>query len=154
PADYAEMARLPQLSYRSPRQELAERFHMSEGLLAALNRNANFAQPGTTIEVANVAPMPDVGRKAAAAAARETPKAARIVVAKRAHAVLAFGPDTRLMAFFPASSGSTEKPAPSGALEVRSVDWKPDYTYDPAYGFRGQTADRKVTVRPGPNNPV
>jgi lipoprotein-anchoring transpeptidase ErfK/SrfK len=154
PADYTQMARLPQLSYRSPRQRLAERFRMSEGLLAALNPSADFARSGTTIRVANVAPMPDDEPKAAAAAAREAPKAARVVVAKRDHAVTVFDADNRLMGFFPASIGSAEKPAPSGTQQVRSVDYDPDYTYDPAYRFRGQSAERKVTVRPGPNNPV
>lgn len=39
-------------------------------------------------------------------------------------------------------------------MQVRSVDYDPDYTYDPDYAFKGQRATRKVTVRPGPNNPV
>ena len=152
PVDYVQMAQLPRLGYRSPRQELAERFRMSEGLLAALNPNADFARPGTTIQVANVTPLPDQDPKAPAP--RQAPKAARIVVDKRNHSVLAFDADNRLLGFFPASIGSAEKPAPSGALEVRSIDYDPDYTYDPAYGFRGQTAEKKVTVQPGPNNPV
>lgn len=155
PADYMQMAQLPQLAYRSPRQALAEKFHISETLLAALNPNANFAQPGTSIQVANVTPLPDDPKTATAASAtRQTPKAARVVVDKRHGAVLAFDAGNRLLGFFPATIGSAEKPAPSGTLQIRSVDYDPDYTYDPAYGFRGQSATRKVTVRPGPNNPV
>jgi lipoprotein-anchoring transpeptidase ErfK/SrfK len=153
PADYTQMAQLPQLAYRSARQELAERFHMSEGLLASLNPNVDFTRPGTAITVANVPPMP-ANPKGEAGALRQAPKAARVVVDKQNRSVLAFDADNRLMGFFPASIGSTEKPAPSGTLEVRSVDYEPDYTYNPAYGFRGQAATRNVTVRPGPNNPV
>jgi lipoprotein-anchoring transpeptidase ErfK/SrfK len=37
---------------------------------------------------------------------------------------------------------------------VRSVAYDPTYTYDPNYAFKGQQAQRKVTVKPGPNNPV
>jgi lipoprotein-anchoring transpeptidase ErfK/SrfK len=155
PTDYTQMAQLPQLAYRTPRQALAEKFHMSENLLAALNPSANFARAGTTIEVANVAPMPaDPKAEAAAPAPRQAAKAARVVIDKRGHAVMAYDADNRLLGFFPASIGSPEKPAPSGSLEVRSVNYDPDYTYDPAYAFKGQSALRKVTVHPGPNNPV
>jgi lipoprotein-anchoring transpeptidase ErfK/SrfK len=68
--------------------------------------------------------------------------------------VQVFSADNRLLAFFPASIGSAEKPAPSGTLVVRRVDYDPTYTYDPAYHFKEQKIQRKATVRPGPNNPV
>ena len=160
PQDYEEMATLPRLAYHDPRQQLAAKFHMSESLLAALNRNANFDQPGTVVTVANVAPMPDDAKPAARAgegsgsSAENGPAAGKIVVDKAHHGVLVYSPDNRLIAFFPASIGSAEKPAPSGSFVVRSVTYDPDYTYDPAYHFKGQKAERKVTVRPGPNNPV
>src|SRR5205823_9508057 len=54
PRQFDEMAQLPQLAYHSPRQLIAAKFHMSEGLLAALNPNKNFAEPGTVLTVANV----------------------------------------------------------------------------------------------------
>ena len=161
PKDYTEMAKLPRLGYRSPRQLLAERFHMSEGLLAALNPGVDFTSAGATISVANVAPTPAEPREArrggegSGSSADPKEKAAtRVVVDKRSRAVLVYGADDRLLAFFPASVGSTEKPAPSGRFAVRSVAYDPSYTYNPAYGFRGQTALRPVEVKPGPNNPV
>ncbi|MBV9152369.1 MAG: L,D-transpeptidase, partial [Alphaproteobacteria bacterium] len=43
---------------------------------------------------------------------------------------------------------------PSGQFKIDRVDYGPTYTYDPAYHFKGQSAQRKVTVKPGPNNPV
>jgi lipoprotein-anchoring transpeptidase ErfK/SrfK len=154
------MAGLERLAYRSPRQLLAEKFHMSEALLAELNPNANFDQVGTTITVANVAPMPPNPKLAArngegsGSSAQQENKAAKIVVDKRSRAVLAFGPDNRLLGFFPASIGSAEKPAPSGDFVVRAVAYDPDYTYNPAYGFKEQKAERPVRIAPGPNNPV
>src|ERR1700719_1955695 len=42
PAGFDAMARLPRLSYTGPREELAERFHMSEQLLAELNPRIDF----------------------------------------------------------------------------------------------------------------
>lgn len=154
------MAQLQQLAYHFPRQLLAEKFHMSEALLAALNPDARFEQPGTIITVANVAPMspdPKLAARNGEGSGSSTPqesRAARVVVDKRKHAVLAFGADNRLLAFFPSSIGSAEKPAPSGEFVVRSVAYDPDYTYNPAYGFKGQKAQQPVKIAPGPNNPV
>src|SRR6516164_6704203 len=42
PNDFQKMARLDRLAYRSPRQLLGEKFHLSEQLLAALNKGKNF----------------------------------------------------------------------------------------------------------------
>ncbi len=160
PRDFEQMAGLQRLAYHSPRQLLAEKFHMSEALLAALNPNAPFDQPGTVITVANVAPMPENPKLAArtgegsGSSAQQEVKAAKVVVDKRSRAVLAFGADNRLLGFFPASIGSAEKPAPSGDFVVRAVAYGPDYTYNPAYGFKEQKAQHPVRIAPGPNNPV
>jgi len=47
PHKFEDMAKLPQLAYTSPREALAERFHMAAGLLQALNRKAEFDAAGT-----------------------------------------------------------------------------------------------------------
>ena len=62
--------------------------------------------------------------------------------------------DGKFLAFYPATMGSEEKPAPSGDFQVKRVDWNPDYQYDPKFAWKGVNAKRKLTVRPGPNNPV
>jgi lipoprotein-anchoring transpeptidase ErfK/SrfK len=160
PRDFEKMAALERLAYQSPRELLAEKFHMSEALLAALNPHANFDQAGTAITVANVNPMPEDPKMAArtgegsGSSAERGATAGKVVVDKPHHAVLVYSPDNRLIAFYPASIGSAEKPAPSGTFAVRAVAYDPTYTYDPAYGFKEQKTDRKVTVKPGPNNPV
>ena len=164
PQDYTEMAQLPQLAYHSPSQLIAAKFHMSEGLLTALNAGKNFAQAGTVLTVANV---PQGGNDPAVVAqelhqhrgntgssAPPRDMAARVVVDKRNRSLQVFSADNRLLAFLPASIGSAEKPAPSGQFKIERVDYGPTYTYDPAYHFKGQSAQRKVTVKPGPNNPV
>jgi lipoprotein-anchoring transpeptidase ErfK/SrfK len=164
PKQFVEMAQLPQVGYRSPRQLIAAKFHMSEGLLAALNPDKNFTEAGTVLTVANVRQAGDDpavvaqalhehrGRTGSSAPPEQT--AARVVVNKQNRSVQVFSADNRLLAFFPASIGSAEKPAPSGTLVVRRVDYDPTYTYDPAYHFKEQKIQRKATVRPGPNNPV
>src|SRR6185503_20107207 len=115
PHDFQQMAALPNLAYRSPRELLAEKFHMSEALLTALNRGKDFGQAGTVITIANITGN---GRDAmpAAAAGESTgsstppsaqraaaPSAALVVVDKRQHAVLAYDAEKRLIGFYPAS---------------------------------------------------
>jgi lipoprotein-anchoring transpeptidase ErfK/SrfK len=142
PTDFAAMAKLPRLSYTGPRQALAERFHMDEKLLVELNPGADFGRSGTRINVANV------GRRGPQA------QAARIVVDKRKRSLSAFDGKGRLLAFYPASIGSKDKPAPSGVYKVRGVTKNPTYHYDPKFAFKGVKARQELTIMPGPNNPV
>jgi lipoprotein-anchoring transpeptidase ErfK/SrfK len=58
------------------------------------------------------------------------------------------------VAFYPASIGSDEKPAPSGRFEIRAIARDPTYTYNPDYAFKGVKAREKLTIPAGPNNPV
>jgi lipoprotein-anchoring transpeptidase ErfK/SrfK len=141
-ANFEAMAKLPALDYPGPRDELAERFHMSEALLTTLNPGADFARAGTRIVVSDVPQKP-----------RHT-RVAKLVIDKNARTLSAFDADGNLVAFYPASIGSTEKPAPSGVFKVKSVAHNPTYHYDPRFGFKGVKAQHKITIRPGPKNPV
>ena len=155
PRRLEDMARLPRLAYTSAREGLAEKFHMSEGLLKALNPKATFDQAGTRITVANVEPVPSETTASASAGAGESkPKVARIEIDKPERALRAYDKDGNLVAYYPASIGSEEKPAPSGSFRVRSVARNPTYHYDPKFGFKEVKAQHKFTIKPGPNNPV
>jgi lipoprotein-anchoring transpeptidase ErfK/SrfK len=164
PKDFTDMAELDGLSYRSPRELLAEKFHMSEDLLALLNPGKRLDRPGTEIVVANVPPLDReklAFAQAQAKTAREQkrkpdapPDGTRVEINKAERALRVFGPDGQLAAYFPISIGSDEKPAPSGRVEVKDVSLNPTYRYNPAYAFKGQTAEKPVKVKPGPNNPV
>jgi lipoprotein-anchoring transpeptidase ErfK/SrfK len=59
-----------------------------------------------------------------------------------------------LVAIFPATVGSTERPAPSGRWAVKSVTFNPDYVYDPKVLTFGPKRKGKFKIAPGPNNPV
>jgi peptidoglycan hydrolase-like protein with peptidoglycan-binding domain len=54
PAKMEDMKNLKALSYTGPREAIAEKFHMSEGLLEALNPGKKFDQAGEIVSVANV----------------------------------------------------------------------------------------------------
>lgn len=142
PTDPAEMAKLDKLAYSSPVELLAEKFHMDEGLLKALNPNADFTKAGATILVAN----PGDGALPA--------KVARVEVDKSEREVRAYGADDALLAVYPATVGSTDRPAPSGEWAVNVVAPDPTWTYDPSRLTFGKKADGKQTIAAGPNNPV
>jgi lipoprotein-anchoring transpeptidase ErfK/SrfK len=142
PTKMEEMKDLPGLYYTSPREELAEKFHVSEEMLGALNPEAKFDSAGETLTVPVVADNP------------LSEKAARIVVDKSAQTVEAFDSKNELIAFYPATVGSEEKPAPSGGLKVTIIKQNPTYHYNPKYHFKGVKTDKPFTIKPGPNNPV
>ena len=160
PANLVQMAKLPGLSYKSPREELAEKFHMSEALLAKLNPGVQFDRAGTDIVVADVKPMELHNRRHTVEAAksakndRRTEVVASIVIDKPASDVRAYDKEGKLLGFYPATIGSGEKPAPSGTFKVRRGAWNPDYHYDPKFAWKGVKTNRPLTIRPGPNNPV
>jgi lipoprotein-anchoring transpeptidase ErfK/SrfK len=142
PAKMEEMAKLDRLAYRNALEGLAEKFHMDEGLLKALNPGKSFDKAGTAILVANVrTDKPDR-------------KVGRIVVHKSEHALRALDKEGKLVAFYPASIGSQEKPAPSGSHTVERIAQNPTYTYNPKYRFKGVKSDKPFSIKAGPNNPV
>jgi lipoprotein-anchoring transpeptidase ErfK/SrfK len=142
PAKMEDMKDLKALSYTSPREALAEKFHMSEALLTALNAGKKFDRAGETIFVTNVANKP----------AKLT--IGRVEVDKSRQTVRAFDPSGAVIAFFPATVGSEEKPTPSGSFKVVSADANPNYRYNPDYKFKGVKSRQAFTIKPGPNNPV
>ena len=141
PEDYGEKAKLEKLSYTSAAEMLAERFHMDEGYLKALNGHANFSRVGTIIRVANV------GQPA-------TRQVARVVADKSQKQVLAYDADDELVAAYPATIGSTDTPSPSGTHLVSRVVLDPDYTYNPDVNFKQGDNGKILTIPPGPNGPV
>jgi lipoprotein-anchoring transpeptidase ErfK/SrfK len=142
PAGMEAMKNLKFLGYTSPREAIAEKFHMSEALLEALNPKKKFDRAGETIVVTDVA--------------RGDAKLSvdRIEVDKSRQTVKAFSSSGELVAFFPATVGSKEKPTPSGTLKVVSADANPNYRYNPDYKFKGVKSKQAFTIKPGPNNPV
>ncbi|XYD11585.1 L,D-transpeptidase [Methylobacterium sp. NMS12] len=152
PPKMEEQAELKTLGYTNPREMLAERFHMSRDLVSALNPGKPLDKAGTTIAVAAVDPMGT--DKPKGKDLPQEPKVERIEVDKTSRDVRAFGADGKLVAYYPASIGSSEKPAPSGETKVKGVAFDPDYTYNPKYAFKGVKAQHKFTIQSGPNNPV
>ena len=142
PAKMESMKDLPALNYTGPREALAEKFHMSEALLQALNPGQKFDKAGDSIAVANVI---DAGGSA---------PVVRVEVDKTRQTLSTFDAAGKLVAFYPATVGSTEKPTPSGTLKVTAINKNPIYRYNPKYKFKGVKSKKPFTIKPGPNNPV
>jgi lipoprotein-anchoring transpeptidase ErfK/SrfK len=143
PTKLDDMKGIRQMGYGSVREALAERFHMSEALLVALNPGADLRRAGTRLRVPNVT-----------RGGETPPQVARIDIDKQRQTLKAYGRDGALLLVLPATVGSEEKPSPDGTLKVTEVHANPFYRYDPDYRFKGVKAKRAFMIRPGPNNPV
>lgn len=142
PSDLEAMSRLERVGYESAAEAIAEKFHMDEDLLRTLNPGIDFTAAGTEIVVAN------------GGGELSTPVAS-VEVDVSAGAVRAFDASNQLIAYYPATIGSGDAPAPIGEHTVRGVAFDPTYRYDPArlptFGERGHGA---LNIAAGPNNPV
>jgi lipoprotein-anchoring transpeptidase ErfK/SrfK len=143
PTKLEDMRDLPAVPYASAAEGLAEKFHMSEELLKTLNAGSSFDRAGEMIFVANVSISPE-----------PPTKAARVEVEKAAQTVRVLDADNNIVAYYPATVGSEEKPSPSGTLKVKAIQPNPNYRYNPKYRFRDVHSARPFTIKPGPNNPV
>lgn len=141
PEDYSEKAKLERMAFTSVTEALAERFHMDENYLKAINPGVNFNRPGTVVKVANF------GRLVSKPVVRITADKAR-------KQVFAYGEDGRLVAAYPATIGSTDTPSPSGIHAISRIAVNPNYTYNPKLNFKQGNNDKVLTIPPGPNGPV
>jgi lipoprotein-anchoring transpeptidase ErfK/SrfK len=153
PTKMDDMKHLPRLGYTSPREGLAEKFHMSEELLVALNPGRHLDRDGVAIIViddtgANPGPIPIDKAQV------DKIQVEKVQVDKERQTVTAFDRSGNLVGFYPATVGSEEKPSPSGTLKVTDINYNPTYRYNPDYRFKGVRSRTAFTIKPGPNNPV
>jgi lipoprotein-anchoring transpeptidase ErfK/SrfK len=142
PADFRKKAAMERLGYTSPEELLSEKFHMSQQLLRKLNRGVRFDKTGQEILVANVERSSLAG------------KISRIEVDAERQRVLAYDKDHNVVAIYPATVGSEDRPSPEGEFKITKITENPVYHYDPALHLRGVDVKEKLDLPPGPNNPV
>ena len=141
PEDMMEKAKLPALSYSSPLEGIAEKYHSSPALLRKLNPRASFEKAGEEIVVPNVlVQAPD--------------QAASIVVFASRHSVAALDAAGKILARYPATSGSEHDPLPIGKWKITGVARNPPFHYNPDLFWDAKGTDSKARIAPGPNNPV
>jgi len=151
PANLVEQAKLPSLGYRSPLEEIAERFHTSPALLEQLNHNAPLTD-GRELRVPNVPPFdPRVRPKSDSG---QTSADIAIQVSREESALRVTRADGSLVFFAPVTTGSIHDPLPVGDWTVTGVDWHPVFHYNPKLFWDAKATDTRATLKPGPNNPV
>ena len=141
PRRMMDKARLPALGYESPLEGIAERFHASPKLLTRLNPGVSFAELGREIVV------PSVGGGPLALVAM-------VIVDGSDRSVTAVDRDENVVAYFPATIGSSHDPLPVGRWTIKGVQRNPPFHYNPRLFWDAAASDRKATLAPGPNNPV
>ncbi len=133
PAGAEAKAKLDGMYYESVTEGLAEKFHMSEKYLKALNPNAKFSA-GETITVYNPGNP-------------NTKPVSRVVADKATETLYAYDDKNNLIASYPTTVGSTATPSPTGTHTVEVKVHEPNYTYT------GDDGSKSI-IPPGPNNPV
>jgi len=142
PEDMMEKAKLPKLGYTTPAEGLGEKFHASPELIARLNPGKNLTRAGETIVVPSVHGGPAL------------PQAAKIVVSDSRKVLMLLDASDRMIAQYPASTGSEHDPLPVGNWKVDGVHPNPTYHYNPKLFWDAEPGDKAATVAAGPNNPV
>jgi lipoprotein-anchoring transpeptidase ErfK/SrfK len=140
PTSFVEQAKLERVGYTSAEEALAERFHMSETLLRALNPGVELGRAGAEILVV------------ASRTGKIAGEVARVEVDKTASAVNVYDAQRRLLASYPATIGSADMPTPQGSMQVEAVATDAAYYFDPEKLKFGP--DKRLQINPGPNNPV
>jgi lipoprotein-anchoring transpeptidase ErfK/SrfK len=141
PEDMIEKAKLPALSYASALEGIAEKYHASPVLLRNLNPRGRFDSAGEEILAPNVlVPPPE--------------KAASVVVSKSRHTLVALDAAGRILARYPATTGSEHDPLPLGKWKILGVAWNPPFHYNPDLFWDAKETQEKAHIAPGPNNPV
>ena len=133
PAGAEAKAKLEGMYYETVIEGLAEKFHISENYLKALNPNAKFSV-GETITVYNPGNP-------------NTKPVSRVVADKATETLYAYDDKGNLVASYPTTVGSTATPSPTGTHTVKVKVHEPNYTYTAENGS-------KSILPPGPNNPV
>ncbi len=142
PEDMMEKAKLDKLGYASPLEGLGEKFHASPDLLTRLNPGKDFSRAGEQIVVPSVhggAPLP---------------QASKVVVSDSRKVLMLYDASDRLIAQYPASTGSEHDPLPVGNWKIEGVHPNPTYHYNPKLFWDASPGDKKTTIAAGPNNPV
>lgn len=142
PAGMAAKSKLKALGYSSSAEALGEKFHVSPRLLIKLNSGKNLSMAGEKITVPNVlSPEP-------------LPAAAKVVVDRSDASVSLLDAAGKVIARYPASSGSRYDPLPLGTWKINGVSANPVFHYNPKLFWDAKPKSEKAKIPPGPNNPV
>ena len=142
PTEWEGKAKMKALGYTSAKEALSEKFHASPKLLAQLNPGKDFGSAGEEIIVPNVV------------ATSALPKAVKVIVDQSARTLSLVDAGGKIIAQFPASTGSKYDPLPLGVWKVKGIARNPVFNYNPKLFWDAEAGETKARIAAGPNNPV
>lgn len=142
PEGMEEKSKMPALGFSDAAEGLGEKFHISPILLQRLNPGKDLAQAGSEILVPNVH------------GAEPLPKASKIIVDKDSGTLTLVDQAGKIMAQYPATTGSSNDPLPVGKWKVKGIAMNPVFYYNPKLFWDAEASDKKAKLPAGPNNPV
>lgn len=142
PENWLERSRLQRMDHETVLERLSERSHVSEALLRRINPEVNWddLKPGQVVMLFDFANCP-------------SPAAQRVEIALQAKTVTLFGSEHQVLGCFLCSIGSEPEKRPLGEFEVTVILPEPPYAFDPKL-YPESGLQQKLTIPPGPNNPV
>lgn len=144
PRDWVAKSKLRRLGFASLEDVAAHRGHCRRELLARLNPAVHLKtlKPGSKLMLPNVRPAkPD-----ARAAALEIDFGTKII--------RAFDRSGGLVGLFHCSIAKEKSQRPTGRCQVKTVTTDPQYTFKPESWPEVRGVHRRLTIPPGPRNPV
>lgn len=120
------------MQYKSAREAVAEKFHMSQKLVSRLN-------PTTPLKAGNVITVYNPYQP-------NMTEVTKVVSDKKKNILYAYAASGELVASYPTTVGSNYTPSPSGSLKVKNRVLNPTYNTD--------FSSKEKWLPPGPNNPV
>jgi lipoprotein-anchoring transpeptidase ErfK/SrfK len=164
PQSEAKQAEFKTLGYSDAMEKLAEMYHTTPATLIALNGKGTPLDPGTVIHVPNVVPAAvdypaDLKPEWRATLSSLNvgsgqPVAAKVVVDKSTGVLRVLNEAGKLIAQFPATTGSGHDPLPIGTWKIQGISYNPPFHFNPKLFWDAKPGDTKATLAPGPNGPV
>ena len=147
PATWLGKSEAPDLPHASALEMIAERYRASPKFIRQSNPGVDweFILPGATVRV------PAVGRVTI------TGRVVRLVISQQDRELEALDELSRVIAHFPVSIARAMEKRAVGTLQITVVVADPNYTFDPevfSESAEAREIGRKLTIPPGPNNPV
>jgi lipoprotein-anchoring transpeptidase ErfK/SrfK len=141
PKAWADKTKMAVLGFESVEEALGERFHVSPKLLKQLNPDKNMGHVGEKIVVPNIA-------------TGDLPKAIEVIIDGSDGTLVLLDANRKIIALFPATTGSKHDPLPLGKWKVTGVVHNPVFQYNPRLFWDAKPNETKHTIPAGPNNPI
>lgn len=155
PDDWKKLSKMDRLSYKSVEEKLAEKFHVTQEYLRQLNPDAQWKE-GQKLTVPNVKQFVPPANENDDSAEKDQAKkgeADKIVISGKEKSLQVLSKDAKVLFYGPITPGSEDLPLPSGTLDVKGVAKSPKYYFNPEV-IKEADVKEKLTIPPGPNNPV